>query len=77
MKRLIRPAEKIRYPEDVARLVSAANDAGYEISDTVAQWAWEEYSHCECCAGWLGLRNETDENLVEILLRYLEVAGDE
>jgi len=74
VKRLIIPLQKIRYPEDVARIVSAANEAGYEIDDETAQWAWEEYSHQEWCAGWLGLRKETNLNLVDVLLEYLEVS---
>lgn len=76
MTRLVIPEDQIRYPHDVATLVAAAAAHGYEVDEAAAQWAWKEHSD-SYAAGWLILDMYTPEQLVGVLLTYLERRDDE
>ena len=43
---------KPRWPEDIASIVRALAERGYEISHNDARMAWEDYSQ-SMCAQWL------------------------
>jgi hypothetical protein len=65
---------KIRYPDDVKRIVKAFINNGMEITPDDAHNAWEDYSDEVYCAGWMGLAELTDENIVEETKDYFILA---
>ena len=60
---------RIRWPEDVARIVHVMADRGYAVTPAHAQRIYEAWSEEEYCAGWLGLTPD-DEKLAAIILSY-------
>ena len=58
------------YPEDVARIVAAMGEAGYEISPHDAEWAWEKWSD-SMCASWLRLDRDPGV-VVAAVLEYMD-----
>lgn len=56
------------FPQDVARLVGVARDAGYGLSPADAERVWISYSE-GLCAGWLVLGDD-DEDLLRIILEH-------
>lgn len=61
-----------RYPEDVARLIRVAAQAGYTLDAPHATMLWESYSE-DWAAGWIGMGLITDEELARILVKYGEI----
>lgn len=59
------------FPEDIARLVSAASNQGYRVSPDHAAEMWIRHSE-DYCAGWLTM-GDSDEGLLPILLQYATV----
>ncbi len=54
--RLVRPPQAgtgLRYPADVAGMIHILNAAGCDADPHDVQWAWEQYSEDEYCAGWM------------------------
>ena len=59
--------DKIRYKEDVDRIVLAFAENDCQISDVDAASAWSMYSEEYYCAGWLMLP-ESNQHIDDILL---------
>lgn len=71
---LRRPAECLRFPEDVKRLREAINELGFDASDADIQWAYAEFSEKEYCASWLVLELfDPIDKLANKVISYLEV----
>lgn len=51
--------KRIRFPEDISRIVEICFNKGYIISESDAQDAWEEYSD-SLAASWLILGSDND-----------------
>ncbi len=79
----IPPAEEFhpetKFPNEVARLVSAAQSKGYQVTPDDAAQLWCRYSE-SLCAGWLSISSQDDdESLVSCMLRHAvvtDVAAD-
>jgi hypothetical protein len=73
----IPPAEdfqpKDEFPNEVARLVSAARAKGYQVTPDGAAQLWCRYSE-SLCACWLSISSpDDDEALVSCMLKYAVV----
>lgn len=58
-----------KFPEDVARLVSVAAMAGYELPIHDAVLVWRSDSE-RVAASWLGMDERTDEELLAVILEH-------
>ncbi len=56
---------------DIARILMACREAGFEVSDNDIAHAWDAFSDTQD-AGWLILNHYTDEELVWIMQHYCE-----
>jgi len=63
--------DKIRYKEDVDRIVLAFAENDCQISDVDAASAWSMYSEEYYCAGWLMLP-ESNQHIYDILLPFFK-----
>jgi hypothetical protein len=72
----ISPAEEFHaeteFPNDVARLVSAAQAKGYRVTPNDAAQLWCRYSE-SLCACWLSISPDDDDALVSCMLKYAVV----
>lgn len=57
------------YKSDISRIVKIFADHGYEISESDAVHAWEQFSD-SMCAGWMCLG--TDEEVFQDAFYYFE-----
>lgn len=64
----------VEFPEDVAHLVTVAENGGYEVSSEVAGRLWALYSD-GLCASWLSPAGWNDEMVLESLLKHALVAN--
>ena len=72
MKRLkVKPAynHHFGYTSDISRIVKIFADRGYEISETDAVLAWEQFSD-SMAAGWMSLGS--DDEVFEDAFYYFE-----
>lgn len=60
------------YPDDIARLVVTAANAGFEVSPEVAAQLWARYADSQC-ATWLSMLDWSDETVLECLLKHAVV----
>ncbi len=68
--RLVYPRPEHQFPDDVARLVQVAHEAGFLLDPHDAALAWDEYSDM-FASGWLGMTQHTNAQLLNILTRFL------
>jgi hypothetical protein len=79
MARLKRPPDKYlawhvdEFQDDMTRLRTALNRAGYYCSDEDLAWAWHNWSEETHFDGWLSLDGYTDEQLADNVRSQLEV----
>ncbi len=69
---LVRPREPInpRYADDVAKLKTMLNSAGYNADEVDIEWAWKLHS-IGWCAGWLSLDGRSVVDCVKYILENL------
>lgn len=67
--RAIRPQPE--HTDDIAQLVAACAEQGYDVPPSVAEWAWRQYSAL-FNALWLGRGLRSSQKLAAIVLRYCE-----
>ncbi|WP_407278209.1 hypothetical protein U5817_17240 [Aromatoleum evansii] len=65
----VAPDYGAQFPNDIARLVATAGNAGYEVSPEVATQLWARYSD-GLCATWLSMSEWSDETVLECLLKH-------
>lgn len=62
------------FPEDVERLIAAAEKSGYTVSSLDATTLWRRHSG-ELCASWFDVSGD-DQDILAALLRHAEVIPD-
>ena len=62
------------FPEDIERLVAAAEKSGYTLSSSDAAELWRRHSS-ELCARWLAVAGD-DQDIFTALLEHAEVLPD-
>ncbi|NMF96459.1 hypothetical protein GPA27_03510 [Aromatoleum toluolicum] len=65
----VAPDFAAKFPDDIARLVATAANAGFEVSPEVAAQLWARYSD-GLCATWLSMSEGSDETVLECLLKH-------
>lgn len=62
------------YPEDVERMVTAAANAGYQVTPRHAAELWRRHAG-DLCASWFAVVG-TDKDIVTALLKHAEIQPD-
>jgi hypothetical protein len=65
----VAPDLAAEFPDDIARLVATAANAGFEASPDLATQLWARYSD-DLCAAWLSMSEWSDETVLSCLLKH-------